>query len=196
MLSNSPGEKEDPRVTRTRSLILDAFAELLPEKGFHALTVQNITGKAGINRATFYAHFPDKYALLEFRVQQKFRQEIEKRTLSACHYSEGNLCALIATVCEFVARMNAHCKKTENQFESLIETQVRQQVQELLELWLEQVGSEIDAHTAATATSWALYGLAVQWSRQKNHPPVEEYADQVLPLVASNLRLAKKGVLP
>ncbi|HBY93584.1 MAG: TetR/AcrR family transcriptional regulator [Ardenticatenaceae bacterium] len=195
MLSRPPNKKEDPRVTRTRNLILNAFAELLPQQGFHALTVQNIAEKAGVNRATFYAHFPDKYALLDSRVQQKFRQEIEKRTLNACHYSEGNLRALIATVCEFVARMNAHCKNAENQFESLIETQIRQQVQELLEFWLEQIGSEIDSHTAATAASWALYGLALQWSREKNRLLAEEYADQVLPLVASNLCLTREGVL-
>ena len=55
-----PNEKLDPRVKRTRGLILQAFGEILAEKGFHSLSVQDITEKAGINRATFYAHFEDK----------------------------------------------------------------------------------------------------------------------------------------
>ena len=130
MLSKLQNEKEDPRITRTRHLILGAFMDLLSEKGFQSLTVQDITEKAGINRATFYAHFADKYALLDHSISQMFRQEIEKRMLNACHYSDENLRALIITVCEFVSNANAHCKPANQQFESLVEAQVKNQVQE------------------------------------------------------------------
>ena len=57
---------------------------MLAEKGFQAISVQDITGKAGINRTTFYLHFPDKYALLDYSVSQLFRQELDKRTLDVC----------------------------------------------------------------------------------------------------------------
>jgi len=187
-------KKEDPRVTRTRNLILNAFTELLPEKGFHALSVQNITERAGVNRATFYAHFPDKYALLDFSIQQTFRQEIEKRTLNACHYSDENLRMLIVAVCEFVSKAHSHCSSTELQFESLIETQVKNQLQELLQMWLEQIGLDVDPKTAATAASWSIYGLALQWSRDKSkkRPSADQFADQILPLIAVNLGTAQK----
>ncbi len=78
-------EKLDPRVKRTRNLILEAFNALLAEKGFESISVQDVTDRAQINRATFYAHFPDKYALLDYTITQWFRREIEKRTLDACH---------------------------------------------------------------------------------------------------------------
>ena len=189
MLATAPApEKLDPRVKRTRSLIQQAFSELLAEKGFGAITVQNITERAEINRATFYAHYPDKFALLEETLRQAFRAELEKRTLSACHYSEDNLRALIVTVCEFIARSNEHCKAGEQHFYSLVENQVRKQIQELIGLWLTQRGVA-DVRTSATAAAWAIYGLAEQWSRQKNRPPAEELAGQVLPLVAGNLQL-------
>ncbi len=192
MLPN-PDEKLDPRVRRTRSLILQAFMELLPEKGFQAVSVQDITEKAGINRATFYAHFPDKYALLDHSIQQGFRQEIEKRMLDACHYSDENLKSLIVTVCEFVSNANSHCAPSQPQFESLVEAQVKNQLQGLLEVWLEKEGSTIDPKTAATAASWAIYGLVLQWThdKNKNKPSAEKFADQVLPLIAVNLRLAQ-----
>ena len=190
MLATSlPQEKLDPRVRRTRALIERAFSELLNEKGFHAITVQDITERAEINRATFYAHFSDKYALLESSIQQAFRQELEKRTLNACHYSEQNLNALLVTVCEFIARSSGHCKSIESQFESLVETQVRQQIRLLLELWLNQVGSDIDPVIAATAASWVVYGLAQEWSHEKNRPAAEEYVGRILPIVLANLRL-------
>lgn len=194
MLSNS--QKEDPRITRTRNLILNAFTELLPQKGFQSLTVQNITEGAGVNRATFYAHFPDKYALLDFSIQQNFRQEVERRTLNACHYSDENLQALIVAVCVFVSNTHSHCSSPESQFESLIETQVKNQLQELLQKWLEQVGSNVDPKTAATATSWAIYGLVLQWShdKSKKRPSAEQYADQILPLITVSLGETQKVV--
>lgn len=192
MLPN-PDEKLDPRVKRTRSLILNAFMEILPEKGFQSVSVQDITEKAGINRATFYAHFEDKYKLLDYWISQMFMQEIEKRTLDARQYSDENLRALIIMVCEFVSNANSHCKPSNPQFESLVETQVKNQLQNLLQVWLEQEDSDIDSKTAATAASWAIYGLVLQWTHDKNKkkPSAEKFADQVLPLIASNLRLAQ-----
>ena len=186
-------ERLDPRVKRTRSLILAAFDELLPEKGFQSLTVQDITNKAEINRATFYAHFADKYDLLDQSIRQTFRQELEKRTLNACHYTNENLRSLIMAVCEFVSHAHTHCTTAQPQFEALVETQVKKQLQELLQMWLEKVETNIDAKTAATAASWAVYGLVSQWSHEKEseRPPAEQFADQVFPLIAANLSLAQ-----
>jgi len=138
-------EKIDPRVRRTRQLLEEAFAELIQEKDFQSITVQDITERAGINRATFYAHFPDKYALFEFKIRQEFRAEIEKRTLNACHYSEDNLRALIQAVCEFVREASGQCKSPRGQFEPLMEAQVKEQIKDLFITWLDQTESNIPA---------------------------------------------------
>lgn len=195
MLSTLKTVKEDPRVTRTRNLILGAFMDILPEKGFQAASVQDITEKAGINRATFYAHFPDKYALLDYSIQQAFRNEIEKRVLNACEFSIGNLQLLIVVVCEFVSTTNSHCSPPQSQFEALVETQVKGQLQELLEKWIEQIGLDLNPNTAATAASWAIYGLALHWShdKSKKKPSAEEYAKQVFPLISANLKLMQSA---
>jgi AcrR family transcriptional regulator len=54
----------DPRVKRTRQLLRNALIELIPEKGYNALTIQDITDRATLNRATFYLHYRDKDDLL------------------------------------------------------------------------------------------------------------------------------------
>ena len=47
MLSNpKEEEKLDPRVKRTRNLILSSFESLLAEKGFESISVQDVTDKA------------------------------------------------------------------------------------------------------------------------------------------------------
>ena len=159
-------EKQDPRITRTRSLILQAFERLLVEKGFHALSVQAIAEQAGINRATFYAHFADKYALLDTSIQETFQQALEKRTLNACQYSPENLHALIAVVCEFIANADANLRARKRRSSRWWRAQVKRQVQGLLRAWLEEDVSE-EAKIAATAASWAIYGLGLAWSQEK-----------------------------
>src|SRR5512140_2009237 len=183
-------EKIDPRVKRTRLLLEQAFMELIQEKGFQAVTVQDITERAGVNRATFYAHFPDKYALLDHRIRQGFIEEIDKRMLNACHLTRDNLRNLIIAVCEFTHTINAHCKPAQAQFESLVETQIKAVLHELLLKWLEQAKLAVSPETAATATSWAIYGLALQWSHARQPVRVEVFADEVLPLIAANLNLS------
>lgn len=174
---------------RTRALIEQAFDELLAEKAFQTISVQDIAERAKINRSTFYAHFTDKYALLESSITQIFRQELERRTLSACHYSAENLRALIVTVCDFITQANAHCKPSDSQFEILIEKQVKQEIRELLAYWLEKSGSATDPQRAATAASWAIYGLALQWSNDKKHGKAETFAAQISPQIAAILQI-------
>ena len=96
-------------------------------------------------------------------------------------------------VCEFVSNANSHCAPSQPQFESLVEAQVKNQLQGLLQVWLEKEESTIDPKTAATAASWAIYGLVLQWNhdKSKKKASAEEFADRVLPLIAVNLRLAQ-----
>ena len=59
-------DKIDPRITRTKQLLVDAFQKVSKEKKLSQLTVKNITDEATVNRATFYAHFTDKYDILDY----------------------------------------------------------------------------------------------------------------------------------
>lgn len=56
--------KPDRRVQRTRRLLQAALIALILEKGYEAVTVQDILDRADVGRSTFYSHFPDKEALL------------------------------------------------------------------------------------------------------------------------------------
>ncbi len=189
MLSNPKEleEKLDPRVKRTRSLILRSFESLLAEKGFETISVQDVTDKAEINRATFYAHFQDKYALLDYSISQMFRQEIEKRTLNACHYTPDNLKNLILAVCEFLSNMHSECAQPHQQFESLTEGTIKNILFELLSYWLKQTNPKISSDIPATVATWAIYVLASHYSHMKKRPALDKFVDEAFPLVAVNL---------
>jgi len=180
-------EKLDPRVKRTRNLILQSFSDLLAEKSFDTISVQDVTDKAQINRATFYAHFEDKYALLDYWVQRQFRCEIETRVLDACHYTPDNLRVLLLTVCEFLSQLRSDCAQSQRQFEPMIEKQVKNQIYELLNVWLGKMNAPVSTEIPATVATWAIYGLASHWSHAKKRPALEKFVDEALPLVAVNL---------
>jgi AcrR family transcriptional regulator len=56
--------EHDPRVIRTRQMLRDALVALILEKGYDGISVQDITERAGLRRATFYLHYADKEELV------------------------------------------------------------------------------------------------------------------------------------
>ncbi|PZM65056.1 TetR/AcrR family transcriptional regulator [Paenibacillus dendritiformis] len=79
----------DRRVKRTKKRIRCALIELMNEKEFGAITVQDIAERADINRGTFYLHYQDKYDLFERSVDDMLEElakavgptEDEKRSM-------------------------------------------------------------------------------------------------------------------
>lgn len=73
--------KEDLRVVRTKKLLTNALRELLQEKAFDKITVNDICERAMVHRATFYNHFNDKTDLVNYifdGVQEEIYQNVVK----------------------------------------------------------------------------------------------------------------------
>lgn len=70
---------------RTTRDIINAFMDLLDQKSFEKISVQDIIEKTMINRSTFYRHFQDKYAILEY-LQDKYIRELTEQS-SVLHES-------------------------------------------------------------------------------------------------------------
>jgi AcrR family transcriptional regulator len=77
----------DRRVVRTRKLLRDALMALILEEGYDAISIQDITDKANLGRATFYLHFKDKDELL-MEVMDQFIEELLAQVplLSEAHW--------------------------------------------------------------------------------------------------------------
>ncbi|PKH70513.1 TetR/AcrR family transcriptional regulator [Stenotrophomonas sp. Betaine-02u-21] len=54
----------DARIVKTRRALAQAVLALSEEKDFDALTIAEITARAGVGYATFFRHYPDKETLL------------------------------------------------------------------------------------------------------------------------------------
>ena len=55
--------KTDRRVQRTRELLHKALIDLISERGYGAITIQDIVDRANVGRTTFYLHYSSKDAL-------------------------------------------------------------------------------------------------------------------------------------
>src|SRR5262245_25010539 len=74
---------EDLRVRRTRKALVQALIELTLEKGFSAITVQDLADRAMVNRATFYRHYLDKYDLLDQYMNEVYELTASQEKLAS-----------------------------------------------------------------------------------------------------------------
>src|SRR5262250_1647546 len=58
-------KKPDRRIRRTQHNLTHAMVDLVTEKRFDDITVQNLIDRAEIGRSTFYSHFRDKEDLFQ-----------------------------------------------------------------------------------------------------------------------------------
>jgi AcrR family transcriptional regulator len=182
----------DPRVKRTRKLLLDAFMGVMAEKNFDEITVQDIATRATVNRATFYAHFVDKYALVDELIREGFTQMLQQRTATFASGIEEQLRHLLLATCDYWTMLDSHCKYSFRMFDSLVEAQVKAQLRERVRgAIIERGGPRAHSHPhlelLATIVSWAIYGAALEWRQRRGGQSVEVFVEEALPLIAASI---------
>jgi AcrR family transcriptional regulator len=193
-MANSP-KSMDRRIQRTRQLLRRAFVEVAQEKGLTAVSVQDITERANVNRGTFYAHFPDKYALVDSLIREEFHRLLASKLPPVSQWDRRTLHLLIQTVLEGFKSVHHQCHPS-NILDPLIEQATQEELTELLLTWLKQTGrgetrSRVPLETIARIMSWAVFGAATQWSQETNTMSSEQMAADVLLVVMEGVdRLA------
>lgn len=181
----------DPRVKRTRQLLLEAFTHLQKEKSISSISVQDIAEKATVNRATFYAHFEDKYALMHSWMREEFQRVLAHKIPGTTTLTVSTLRVLIVSVFEFLSTFYSSCKRSDTQLEPMFETAMQQELSGVLRSWLEEMprrGADAEKlECAAQVISWAIFGPAVEWSRGPRTRTAEQMSQDVLELVMHGL---------
>lgn len=173
---------EDPRVTRTKNLIIDAFLTLVKEKDFAAISVKDISERATINRATFYRHFDDKFLLLETIVDQMvwnkgFEQMKEREELN-----EETFRLLMNCFCHLVEDLQQTFDRNYDTVISLTENELREKLIRMMSTFFQE-GDKEKNKIIATMLVTSIYSAACSWMSSENKLPREAFFETVLPFL-------------
>lgn len=183
--------KKDPRVTRSRTQIIDSFILLSGKKPFASITVKDITKEAQINRATFYNHFLDKYDLLEQVVSEALRSNLGcnshpdiKEHLS----TEDTLRELFISLIRFERTLDSYSDGSEES--EMIALVIHSHLIDILSSHLALHKPEIESSVhlkLARMLTHALLGMTKDYCESLQVEAPEDYIDPVLPALINGL---------
>jgi len=181
-LLQSESGTTDPRILRSRRMLMDSLAKLLIKKEFDDISVQEIADEATLNRATFYLHYPDKNALLHAMTESRFRDLIERRAITFTDCS-GALRAIALGICDYlVETTGCPSQLARISLEGSIIPVVEDMFREGLAL--HGVAPGADTALLATTAAWAVFGAARGWFQSSNRIPAEEMAARIETMVS------------
>lgn len=182
-------EVRDPRIRRTRQLLQGALESLMRTRSFEEISVQEIAEAATVNRATFYDHYTDKFALLDALIAGGFHRILHERDVRYEGGCPAQASTIIAAVCDYLAQIHesGRCAKR-NPFEPLVDAAIIGAIRRVLTRSFAHGGNshqpvQLSVEMAATAASAAIYGAAKEWQRGAEHPSVDEISPKILELI-------------
>jgi AcrR family transcriptional regulator len=173
--------KVDRRVQRTRALLEQALLALIREKGFEALSVQEIIDRANVGRATFYAHFDNKEDLLLSGLEglRTSLKDLQQQAHARGGSAEDRLFA-------FTRELFAHTRDHRDVFQAMVGERGAALVEQVFHRMLaELVRNDVEAMRPRGRTSavpdplvpflaGALFGLVMWWLERRTHRDVDE----------------------
>jgi AcrR family transcriptional regulator len=168
-------------------------------KSFDEISVQDITEAATVNRATFYDHYTDKFALMEAMVAGGFHEFLFERQVRYQAGCPAALGAIIQATCDFLTQVHSRgaCDR-QTAFEPLMDAALVKTIRGLLMegLQREKHPSSISPELIAASASAAICAGVKQWFSTPDHPPVKALVAQLQELVLPMLEAGSKAELP
>lgn len=162
----------DLRVVRTQSWLREALIKLIEQVGFDAITVQSLTREAGINRATFYQHYRDKYDLLEKSMADmltSLKDEVKLNDMKKVALDTQSLEALFLRVLTIISRHQHYFKvmlgdKGSPSFQFQLIQLIKANLNEVIgQHFSSNPQQQITQDIAVTYVATANVGLLTQW---------------------------------
>jgi AcrR family transcriptional regulator len=183
-------EVRDPRIRRTRKLLQQALTTLMRRQSFVDISVQDIAEEATVNRATFYDHYTDKFALLDALVGSGFHELLARREVRFQEGCPGALAAIILATCDYLTEAHSHgdCDQ-HSAFEPLRDAAIAKAIRRILLAGMKSAEEPTAQLIAATASASICAGVK-QWLSSPDRPPAETFAEQLTSLILPMLEAA------
>lgn len=102
-------ETEAAAVRNKRTLVLDAAAEIFLDKGFDQTSMEAVAARAGVSKATVYAHYRDKAGLFEAVIERgatALNVNLDRTLLDSASPPEEKLVQVVSALLEATTRAN------------------------------------------------------------------------------------------
>lgn len=170
------------RKTYTKELLINSFLHLIDKKDFEKITIADITSGASVNRATFYAHFEDKYELLDYVVNESAINMIEKYTDGISNWKEI-VRSLVLAVCEFHSQPNIQCRQSYLQLIPQIKEKMLFELKQYLHTFLKDKYKEQERELYVTVYSSSIVEAGYLWATGGLEIDKEEVATRVVTML-------------
>lgn len=165
MMENSNNKKTASAYIKEN--LFSALLELMKEKSFSDIRIQDITKRAGISRVSYYRNFTSKEDVLESYMNEetgKFHQEHSKDNEK-----------------EFLIHLLEHLKQYKDQFELLYKNNLSYLFLNHIYQWCGPK-KNTDDHEAylKAAKAFAIYGFIEEWVKRGMKGKTELVADEII----------------
>ncbi|OCA96686.1 TetR/AcrR family transcriptional regulator [Clostridium beijerinckii] len=188
----------DKRITKSRKLIQDAFLSLANKSPFENITVKDISERANVNRTTFYAHFKDKYDLLDSFISDELMTIISSRISPDAQLNEKTLRDLIFIMCDYHKTVGTSYIRLYKSANMLIDMRVQLKLQYIVQNMLNNTrtcskNEEEKLELITVMMSSGIYCATKRWHSKgslKDASAVSSLADEILSFMNSWLTSA------
>ena len=179
-------KKEDARIVKTKAKLVHALKELLSEKSFENITVNEICERADIRRATFYKSFSDKYAFLKYLVGT-LRDDFDKTM-----YKSEHPIASAAYYAEYVRAIVNYLTRNEQMVSNILRSEALPMLMDVIEEknyedTCERLKKSVaeglvicaSVETVASMMTGAVSKTLLRWVTDGKRTPVEELISEI-----------------
>ncbi|MCM3601010.1 TetR family transcriptional regulator [Robertmurraya korlensis] len=183
--------RQDPRVMRTRKLIMDSFLKVSKKKDFKDIKIIDITTEATVNRATFYYHFMDKYDLREKLIKEDLMVNVLDEIDEEDELNEAMIIKIFLAMTRYLDTLKTKCNRNYQELSSTIEAVMKKELQGILyKRLLKQnyIDNEESLRMTAVMLSWAFYGAMLDW-QANSALTAEDYIKKAMPNMEMYLKV-------
>lgn len=174
------------RMTPTKQSLINAFVNLVNEKDFDKISIADITNGAQVNRATFYAHFNDKYELLDYIINDSASTVIEKRTLGVVKFDQNSIIQLVLAVCDFHQQPNIQCRRSYLSLAPLLKEKMLIELKNYLLSSLDNIFTDTEKNFYVSIYANIIHEAGYLWASGNTSFGKEEIAKKASLLVAGD----------
>ncbi|MCJ1655517.1 TetR/AcrR family transcriptional regulator [Staphylococcus sp. NRL 16/872] len=151
--------KVDPRIIRTKKLLVEAFQEVSREKDMAQITVKDITERATVNRATFYAHFTDKYDILDYTLSVTILKDLNDTLTISEMINEAVISEVFIAIAHYMSEVQESCKKNSETFCNQAHKRINNELEDIFTIMLRNSYPDQDIDILVNSASFLAAGI-------------------------------------